>query len=147
MDFPVRVKLAVYETIASTARAPTAQDIAHKLGASVAEVESAFVALHTMRLLVPEPVDPSRIRMAPPFSGVPTMFRAIVNGKVYDANCSWDAFGISAALHADATIEALDGHTGEPISLCVRNGRPEPVPCVAHFAVPAAHWWVDIVYT
>ena len=147
MDFPVRVKLAIYETIAASARVPTSHDVARGIGAPVAEVEDAFQALHAMRLLVPEPNDPSRIRMAPPFSGVPTMFRAVVDGKVYDANCSWDALGIPAALHADAAIEAHDGYSGEPITLAIRDGRPETGEWVAHFAVPAAHWWDDIVYT
>jgi hypothetical protein len=36
---------------------------------------------------------------------------------------------------------------GEPISLRVESGAPLPEPCLAHFAVPAAHWWDDIVYT
>jgi hypothetical protein len=96
---------------------------------------------------VPEPGDPSRIRMAPPFSGIETPFRVKVEGKVYYANCAWDAFGILAALHKDGVIEAADGYTGEAMSLTVKDGKPVPQPCVIHFAVPAARWWEDIVYT
>jgi len=29
----------------------------------------------------------------------------------------------------------------------IKNGQPVPQPCVFHFAVPAARWWEDIVYT
>jgi hypothetical protein len=29
----------------------------------------------------------------------------------------------------------------------VKNGQPVPLPYVAHFAVPAAHWWDDIIFT
>jgi hypothetical protein len=29
----------------------------------------------------------------------------------------------------------------------VRDGRPVPRACAIHFAVPAAHWWDDIVHT
>jgi hypothetical protein len=29
----------------------------------------------------------------------------------------------------------------------VRNGQPVPEECVIHFAVPAAQWWDDILYT
>lgn len=46
-----------------------------------------------------------------------------------------------------AFIEAADGYSGEPMMLEVRNGRPVPQPCVIHFAVPAARWWDDIIYT
>src|SRR4249919_3381112 len=91
--------------------------------------------------------NPSRIRMAPPFSGVETSFRVKVQDNVYYANCAWDALGIAAALQADAKIEASDGYSGEPIMLEVRNGQPVPQSCVIHFAVPAAHWWDDILYT
>ncbi len=147
MDFDTAVKLNIYETIAQTAQAPTSADVAKALGTSAEKVEAAFERLHQKRLLVPEPDDPSRIRMAPPFSGVETPFRVKVQGKTYHANCAWDALGIAAALQADAIIEASDGQSGEPMLLEVRNGQPVPEECVIHFAVPAAHWWDDILYT
>jgi hypothetical protein len=147
LDFDTRVKLQIYQTVVSTAHMPTSHDVARALGGSAAEVEAAFVRLHEKRVLLPEPGDPSRIRMAPPFSGVETCFRVSVGDKHYDANCVWDALGISAALEADATILAADGQTGEPMTLEVRDQRPVSDPCVIHYAVPAAHWWDDLVYT
>lgn len=147
MDFDTSVKLNIYETIARTTLAPATGDVAHALGAPLAEVEAAFERLHEKRLLVPEPGDPSRIRMAPPFSGVETPFRVRIQGKLYYANCAWDALGVAAALHQDARVEAADGYSGEAITLQVGAGGPAPEPCVVHFAVPAARWWADIVYT
>jgi hypothetical protein len=147
MDFDTAVKMNIYETIARTTRAPTSAEVAKSLSTTPAEVEAAFDRLHKKRLLVPEPGNPSRIRMAPPFSGVETSFRVKVHGDVYYANCAWDAMGIAAALHADAVIEATDGYSDEPMKLEVRNGLPIPQSCVIHFAVPAAHWWDDIIYT
>ena len=117
------------------------------IGEPFAEVKAAFARLHQKRLLVPEPGDPSRIRMAPPFSGIPTPFPVNVQGKVYYANCVWDALGIPAALHQDAVIEASDAHSDEPIFLEIVNSQPVAQPCVIHFAVPAARWWDDIIYT
>lgn len=147
MDFDTTVKLHIYETIAQTTHAPTTRDVAHALGVPLAEVEAAFDRLHKKRLLVPEPGDPTRIRMAPPFSGIETSFGVKVQDKLYYANCAWDALGIPAALHRDAVVEAVDGHNGEPIRLEVKDGQPLPQPCVIHFAVPAAHWWDDIIHT
>jgi hypothetical protein len=147
MDFDTTVKLSIYDTLARTTQAPTTADVARALHAPLVDVEAAFRRLHAKRLLVPEPGDASRIRMAPPFSGVPTSFRVRVDGHAYFANCAWDALGIPAALHRDATIEAVDGHTGEPIALEVRGASPVPEPCVIHFAVPAARWWEDILHT
>ena len=147
MDFDTNVKLTIYNVIAETTRAPTSAEIAQMLDSSVEEIEAAFERLYRKRLLVVEPNDSSRIRMAPPFSGIETPFLVRVGKKSYYANCAWDALGISAALHADADIFASDAHTHEPLTLLVRDGNPVPVPCVTHFAVPAARWWDDIIYT
>src|SRR5689334_4912360 len=147
MDTETRVKLAIYDTIARTGRAPTAPEVATALALSPDDVAAAFASLHARRLLVPEPGDATRIRMAPPFSGVETAFRVRSGGVTYYANCVWDALGVAAALGRDATIDARDGHSGQPMTLEVVNGAPVDTPCVVHFAVPAARWWADIVYT
>jgi hypothetical protein len=147
MDFEAAVKLHIYDALARTAHAPTTTEVARALNAPLTQVEASFRSLHQKRLLVPEPGDPSRIRMAPPFSGVPTSFRVVADSRSYFANCAWDALGIAAALHRDAVVEAADGHSGEPIRLEVKDARPVPEPCVIHFAVPAARWWEDILHT
>lgn len=147
MSLLTSIKLAIYDAFATTAKAPTVSDIAKRLDLPLDQVQAAFDELHKQRLLVPEPGDPARIRMAPPFSGIETPFRVTVGDKVYFAPCAWDALGIPAALHNEAVIHASDGHTGEPMTLLVRDGAPVPEPCVIHIAVPAAHWWDDIIYT
>ena len=147
MDVLTTVKLAIYDHFVTTAHAPTVSDVALKLDAPVDAVQSAFDELHTKRLLVPEPGDRSRIRMAAPFSGVPTSFKVHVQTKRYDANCVWDGLGVLAALHTDGMVRARDGHSGEAMTLVIRDGSPKPTPCVIHFAVPAAHWWDDVIYT
>jgi Alkylmercury lyase len=146
-ELDTRVKLAIYGAIAETGAVPTSAEIASKLDLKEGEVRASFIRLQAKRLLVPEPGDPSRIRMAPPFSGIPTAFPVDAQGKRYYANCVWDAFGIAAALHADAVSPAADGYSGETLTLEVKNGRPIMRPYVAHFAVPTAHWWDDIVFT
>ena len=156
-ELDTQVKLAIYEITAETGRVPNSSDVSRKIdppsqryGATridESEVLAAFERLHAKRLLLPEPGDPTRIRMAPPFSGVPTSFPVEANGKKYYANCVWDAYGIAAALHCDAISRASDGHTGEPLTLEVKNGRPVLKPYVAHFAVPAAHWWDNLIFT
>ena len=147
LDLDTKVKLAIYEITAETGRIPNASTVSDKIDISEAEVISAFGRLHTKRLLLPEPGDPTRVRMAPPFSGVPTKFPVEANGKQYYAPCVWDAYGIAAALHSDAISRAIDAHTDEPLTLEVKNGAPILKSYVAHFAVPAAHWWDDLVFT
>jgi DNA-binding transcriptional MocR family regulator len=146
-ELETKVKLTIHSITAETGRVPNSSEVARKLDIDEADVLDAFARLHAKRLLVPEPGDFSRIRMAPPFSGIATAFPVEANGKRYYANCVWDAYGIAAALHADAIIPASDGHTGEPLTLEVKNDQPALNSYVAHFAVPAAHWWDDIVFT
>ena len=143
----IPIKLAIYDTFAKTAKAPTVSDIARQLELSHDRVQAAFDELHKQRLLVPEPGDTTRIRMAPPFSGIGTPFRVTVGNRIYFAPCAWDSLGIPAALHMDAVVHASDGHTGEPITLIVKGGAPVLEQCVIHIAVPAAQWWDDIIYT
>jgi hypothetical protein len=146
MDLETRVKLFIYETIAQTTKAPAIGEVATALGIHVPEAEAAFRGLSGKRLLVLER-DTLQIRMAPPFSAIATPFRVVVKDKSYSANCAWDALGIAAALHGDAHVYASCGDCDEPISLEVRDGSPVTLDWVAHFAVPAAHWWDDIIYT
>jgi len=146
MDLETRVKLNIYTTIAETTRPPTSAEVARALGESRAEVEGAFRSLARKRLLVLDDAN-ARIRMAPPFSGVATGFQVTLDGRTYFANCVWDALGVAAALHRDADIKTTCGDCGEPMRLRVRDAAPVPQACVIHFAVPAALWWEDVVYT
>ena len=147
MDFDTSVKLKIYEMVARTGRMPASIDIALLIGSSIADVEQAFQQLYEKRLLVLEPGTSSRIRMAPPFSGIETQHRVKIEDKVYFANCAWDAFGIAAALKQDAYIESPCADCGETLAFQIREEKPLPQEGVVHFAVPAAQWWRDIIYT
>ena len=81
------------------------------------------------------------------FAAAPTAFQVTAGGKSYFANCVWDAYGIAAALHADAAIRASCACCSEPMALAVVGGQPAAAAGVAHFAVPAAQWWDDLPYT
>jgi hypothetical protein len=91
--------------------------------------------------------DRAEIRMANPFSAVPTPHRVQAGGRSWFGNCAWDAFGIPAALHVDGHVSSTCPDCGEPIEIEIRNERPIPDEHVFHVAVPAAHWWDDIVFT
>jgi hypothetical protein len=54
--------------------------------------------------------------------------------------------GISAMLRQDAAIEASCGCCGTAMRLDIMDGSIEAPAGIAHFAIPAAHWWDDIVF-
>ena len=146
MDLDARVRSEVYRHVVDTTRPPSVSEVAAGLGLLPAIVREAFGRLFARRLLVLA-ADGETILMAPPFSGVPTQHRVEVGTATYFANCSWDALGIPAALHAPAIVRSRCEQTREPLTIQVGLEGPEPEPCVAHFAVPASRWWADIVYT
>lgn len=146
MDFDSRVRTAIYEWIVEKTEAPVVGELAGILSEPPEAIRETYGRLFRKRVLFLEP-DGETIRMAPPFSAVPTQHRVRVGDREYFANCSWDSLGIPAALHAPAEVFSRCEQTLEPIHLEVGREGPEPEPVVAHFAVPAAKWWADLVYT
>jgi hypothetical protein len=121
-------------------------DLAMAVDASPDLVQQACARLAQDRLLVLEP-DGVTIRMAPPFSAVPTQHRVRVDGIDYHANCAWDALGIPAALHRPAQVRSRCEQSRAPLMLDVGLDGPESSSWLFHCAVPAARWWQDIVFT
>jgi hypothetical protein len=146
VNFDSSVKLAVYSHFAETGRRPLHEVVAERVGSDVGSVLSAYQRLRSQRVLVLES-DRSSIRMAPPFSGVPTQHVVVAGGVEYFANCAWDALGVPAALHKPATIHSRCEGSGEPLQLNVDLQGPEPSEWLFHSLVPASKWWDDIVFT
>ena len=135
-----------YRLLVDLGRAPTATEVAAASAWTVDDVLAAWRRLHEQHALVLNETR-SEIRMANPFSAVPTAYRVLADGRWWYANCAWDAFGICAALHSDGRVEASCPDCGEPIGVTVEDQRPDDETLVFHSLVPASHWWDDIVYT
>jgi hypothetical protein len=142
----LEVRNLTYRMFVDRARAPTAEEVARAAGVSGAEVEAAWRELHLSHALVLNPAT-TEIRMANPFSAVPTAYRVYAAGRWWYGNCAWDALGICAALHEDGHIETSCPDCGEAIALEVRDQRVDEERLLFHCLVPAAHWWDDIVFT
>jgi Alkylmercury lyase len=135
-----------YRLFVDLGRAPTAAEVADAAGASTAEVEAAWRRLHDEHALVLA-VATAELRMANPFSAVPTAYRVLAGGRWWYANCAWDALGICAALHVDGRVDASCPDCGEPLRVEMRSERPDDEELLFHCLVPAAHWWDDIGFT
>jgi hypothetical protein len=146
LDLDGRVRLAVYGHFIETGARPGVPEVARRLGSSPDEVEASFRRLASQRVLVLDG-DSTDIRMAMPFSGVPTAYRVETPRGSWWANCAWDALGISAMLQVDARVVSRCDDCGDPLTVTVEQGRPTSGEGVLHFAVPAARWWEDIVFT
>ena len=140
-----QVRLYAFRQAAETAHIPKPDEIAAGLGLPQLEVEESLHRLAASRLLVLAP-GTANVWVAPPFCAAPTDFRVIARGRTYWGICIWDALGIPAALHADATITARCGDCGEELGLEVREGRLVRDEGIVHFAVPAIRWWDNIAF-
>jgi hypothetical protein len=135
-----------YRLFVELGRAPSADEAAEAATLTRTEVEEGWRRLHDEHALVLDH-QTTEIRMANPFSAVPTAHRVHAAGRSWYGNCAWDAFGICGALHTDGRIESSCPDCGEPIAVEVRDERPDDASLLFHCLVPAAHWWDDIVFT
>lgn len=145
-DLDLHLRALTYSLFVELGRAPTAREVAGSGDLSEPEVVEGWRRLHEQHALVLNPAT-AEIRMANPFSAVPTAYRVEANGRWWYANCAWDAFGICAALHVDGRIEASCPDCGEALVVEVRDEEPDDESLLFHCLVPAAHWWDDIVFT
>ena len=122
-------------------RAPAAEELGD--GQTVRE---GWRSLHEAHALVLNQTEDG-IRMANPFSAVPTAYRVLANDRWWYANCAWDALGILGALGVDGRVESSCPDCGEPYAIEVRDSAIDRSDLLFHCLVPAAHWWDDIVFT
>lgn len=135
-----------YSLFVELGRAPSLAETANAMGWSGDRVAAGWRRLHEGHALVlQDTLD--EIRMANPFSAVPTAHRVLANGRWWYGNCAWDAFGILAALGVDGRIESSCPDCGEPISLVVTAVGIDDTSLKFHCLVPAASWWDEIVFT
>jgi hypothetical protein len=145
-DSDLELRNVTYAKVVELGRVPAAAEVAAATGREPATVIAGWRRLHQEHALVLDAAT-DEIRMANPFSAVPTAYRVHAARRWWYANCAWDAFGICAALNADGEIETSCPASGEPLSVALRAGRPDDEHLLFHCLVPAAHWWDDIVFT
>jgi hypothetical protein len=142
----LEIRNLTYGMFVDLGRAPTAGEVAAAAGLSRFDVDSIWAELHQVHALVLDPAT-RELRMASPFSAVPTAYRVRAAERWWYGNCAWDALGICAALHVDGQIEASCPDCGETIALGLRGRRVDDEHLLFHCLVPAAQWWDDIVFT
>ena len=98
-DDDIALRNLTYKQFVELGRGPTLHDIAAATGSTPDDVWSGWQRLHDDHALVLQS-HTRELRMANPFSAVPTAYRVFAEGRWWYANCAWDAFGVCAAWHA-----------------------------------------------
>ena len=144
-----QVRAFIYKHFADTTLPPSIEETAQHFNISIKEAGTLYWELHNRHALFLEP-ETLTIRMANPFSGIPTDFRVHTNGKTYFANCAWDMLGIPAALssRSDALIEAVCAESNESVQLEIRDGEVISSELLKiHFPLAFVRWYDDLVFT
>lgn len=146
-----QIRYFVYSHIAEATRPPRVDEAAAHFGTSIEEATEFYKELHNRHAVFLD-LDKMAIRMANPFSGIPTDFKVLANDKTYFANCAWDMFGIPAALHCDALIDAVCTGSNDTVRIEIKDGQISNHQFTnsqlrIHFPLPFARWYDDLVFT
>ena len=137
------VRLELYRFFVAEGRPPMPAELSVALSVSSSDVETSLRRLADAHVVVLAPGTPY-IWMANPLSALPSPFRVRARGRDWWGICVWDAFGVIAMLGGDGSVSSRCPDCGEELRVEVRDGKVVDEGYVAHFAVPAAHWWDDI---
>jgi len=146
VDQDTLVRQHVYEAAVALGAPPTVADLSLATRLPEAEVQASLQRLAAGHVLVLQQLS-GEILMAAPFSAVPTGFQVQTSRYSAFANCVWDALGIPAMSGETAVIRTACGCCGERMEVAVGTDGPQAGDGAIHFAIPAARWWEDIVFT
>ena len=141
------VRLHIYRSFLAHGAPPAVAETARSLSMTEGDAALAYQRLADARVIVLRP-GTHDVLMAAPLSAVPTRYRVTPEGgRAYFANCIWDAMGVFTILGQDGDIDTSCPDCEESFELRIRNNALETSDAVVHFAVSAADWWKDIVFT
>jgi alkylmercury lyase-like protein len=140
-----RLRLAVYRGLASDGRAPSESSLAAATGWSVDDVRDGLRALAEARHLVLDAG--GRIVLAHPFGGTPLGFSVMGRQTLWWGGCCWDAFAIPHLVPDEPSVLVATTcpGCGRALAWTVSREAPTESPEVAHFLVPMAHVWDDVL--
>lgn len=145
-NFDLQVRYQIYRFFADNCTAPSYQQIAKLLNAENENVRASFYKLHERHMIFLEHNSDS-IRMANPFSAIPTRFKVFSGNRQWWANCAWDSLGIAAALKIDVQIKANYPDSPETVDLQVNGGIVDGKKHVVYFPLPCGQWYNDLIFT
>lgn len=87
--------------------------------------------------------------MAHPFTAVPLGFSAMGRDVLWWGGCAWDSFALPHLLpeQSPVLVATTCPSCATPHAWQVDHHAPPPGDEVAHFLVPAARMWDDVVHT
>jgi hypothetical protein len=144
-DETEKIRVHVYRTFARSGRAPRREDLAASLGLTIEQVDAAFRRLAEQRHLVLD--TDGTIVMAHPFSSINLGFSVMGRDTLWWGGCAWDSFAIPhlVAEEPSVLVATTCPTCDRPHAWTVTRDAPPAGQQVAHFLIPAARVWDDVV--
>jgi hypothetical protein len=129
------LRLAIYQSFATTGRAPAIDD------------RGALRRLAQQRHVVLDA--DGHILLAHPFSSIPMGFSVIGQRTLWWGGCAWDSFALPHLLPDEpcVLVATTCPACGRALAWNVDRHAPPRGDEVAHFLVPASAMWNDVVHT
>lgn len=133
------LRLTIYRSFAAAGRAPDLP--------TDAAVHEALHRLAAARHIVLDADD--RILMAHPFASIPLGFAVMGRDTLWWGGCAWDSFALPHLLpdEPEVLVSTRCPGCGTAHAWTVGRDVPPDGTHVAHFLVPVAHIWDDVVHT
>jgi len=147
MNHDEAVRLAVYRGYVEDGRPPEVEAMAVEMGLSADAVRESLQALHEARHVVLDSA--GDVAMAHPFASVPLGFSVMGTDTLWWGGCAWDSFAIPQLCPDDPEVLVATQcpGCGKPLAWVVNREAPPLGDEVAHFLVPMAQCWDDVVHT
>jgi hypothetical protein len=139
------LRLAVYRAFAEAGRAPRNDVLAQQLDTDPAGIETGLHALAAARHLA---IDADgHIVLAHPFASIPLGFSVMGARTLWWGGCAWDAFALPQLVTSepDVLVATRCPACDRPLAWVVGRDGPPRGPEVAHFLVPMAKVWDNVV--
>ena len=140
------VRLAVYLAFARDGRLPAHDALAELAGTDPRALRFALERLAEARHVV---LRDGEVVMAHPFAAVPLGFSVMGHHTLWWGGCAWDSFALPHLLDDDRSVLVATACPGcsAALSWVVDRNDPPSGDEVAHFLVPAARIWDDVVHS
>jgi hypothetical protein len=135
------LRLCIYESLARTGRMPEAAVLRAIAGDQLAEALATLAAQRQLAL------EHGEVALAHPFATRSFGFSVMSATTLWWGGCAWDAFAIPHLVGTDALVATRCPTCARALAWVVDRTAPPHGEAVAHFLVPVARMWNDVIHT
>ncbi|WP_156250651.1 organomercurial lyase [Pseudactinotalea terrae] len=141
------LRVAIYQRLARTGAVGPLDDLGHEVGLEDGALRAALQRLAAARHLVLDAA--GEIVLAHPFATRSFGFSVMGRDTLWWGGCAWDSFAIPHLVpdEPEVLVATRCPACSAPLAWNVSRDAPPDGPGIAHFAVPMAQAWDDVVHT